>query len=415
MPRAPLFPLRSVVLGAFVPTFVFDVGAGAMLPVIVPTAAGLGASLATAGAVAALLPLGQIVADVPAGAFAARVGDRRAMIVAGGVAAVAFTTAAVAPHLVTFALAVAALGMAAAVFNLARHSYLTEITPPLQRARVLSTLGGVHRIGQFVGPFVGALVIHGGDLRGVYLLGTAAALAATVVLALVRDDPTAPVAAGTGPLPSTAEPVRRTLAGLVREHGPLLRTLGVGVLLVAAVRGARQTVIPLWGEHLGLDPAVTSVIFGIAGGVDMLLFYPAGKVMDHMGRLWVGIPAMLTMGAAMLLLPFAHSAVSLAVVGGVLGLGNGMSSGILMTLGSDVAPAHERARFLGLWRVLQDSGTAAGPLIISAGAALGSLAGGIWAAAALGPAAAAALARWVPRWTVHANRTTRRRAGIGSS
>lgn len=408
MPRATLFPLRSVVLGAFVPTFVFDVGAGAMLPVIAPTAVGLGASLALAGAVAALLPIGQIIADIPAGAFAARVGDRRAMLVAGGVAAVAFTTAALAPHLVTFALAVAALGAASAVFNLARHSYLTEITPPLQRARVLSTLGGVHRIGQFVGPFVGALVIHGGDLRGVYLLGTAAAVAATVVLAVVREDPTVDA----GRRSRDTGPGRTTLAGLVREHGPLLRTLGVAVLLVAAVRGARQTVIPLWGEHLGLDHAVTSVIFGVAGGVDMLLFYPAGKVMDRLGRLWIGVPAMLVMGVAMLLLPFTGSAVSLAVVGGLLGLGNGMSSGILMTLGADVAPAGERARFLGLWRVLQDSGTAAGPLIISAGAALGSLAAGIWAAAALGPTAAAALARWVPRWTVHANRTTRRRAGI---
>jgi MFS family permease len=95
-----------------------------------------------------------------------------------------------------------------------------------------------------------------------------------------------------------------------------------------------------------------------------------------------------------------------------MGLGNGMSSGILMTLGSDVAPREGRAHFLGMWRVLQDSGGALGPLIASAGAALGSLAAGIWVTGALGGAAAAALARWVPRWSVHANRTTRRRAGL---
>lgn len=405
---APLFPLRSVVLGAFVPAFVFDVGVGAMLPVIAPTATDLGASLATAGLVAAMLSVGHILADVPAGAFAARVGDRRAMLVAGAVAALAFTTAALAPHLLTFAAAVLALGAAAAVFNLARHSYLTEITPPLRRARVLSTLGGVHRIGQFVGPFVGALVIHGGDLRGVYLLGTAAAIAATVVVVVVREDPTAPVPA----VSMRSGPERPTLRSVLRGHRRLLATLGTAVLLVAAVRGARQTVIPLWGEHLGLDPAVTSLIFGIAGGLDMLLFYPAGKVMDRLGRLWIGVPSMLVMGVALAVLPLTQSATSLAVAAGLLGLGNGMSSGILMTLGADVSPADGRAQFLGLWRVLQDSGTAVGPLVLSAGAALGSLAAGVWAAAVLGPTAAAALARWVPRWTVHANRTTRRRAGI---
>ncbi|MFC7404585.1 MFS transporter [Georgenia alba] len=404
--RAPMFPFRSVVLGAFVPTFVFEVGLGAMLPIIAPSAVSRGADLALAGVLAALVPVGQILADLPAGALAARVGDRRAMLAAGGVAAVAFGCAALAPGLVTLALAVLAVGAAAAVFNLARHSYLTEITPPLRRARVMSTLGGVHRIGQFVGPFVGALVIHGGAVDHAYLLGVGTALAATVTLFLVRDD--ARTTGARGRTTARGPGLRESL----RRHRPVLTSLGVAVLLVGAVRGARQQVVPLWGEHLGLDPAVTSLIFGIAGGVDMLLFYPAGKVMDRMGRLWVGIPAMAVMGAAMVVLPLSSGAVGLAVAAGLLGLGNGMSSGILMTLGSDVAPTEGRAQFLGMWRVLQDGGVALGPLIVSAGAALGSLAGGIWAAGALGPAAAAALARWVPRWTVHANRTTRRRAGL---
>ncbi|GAA4415055.1 MFS transporter [Georgenia halophila] len=407
--RAPMFPMRTVVLGAFVPTFVFGVGLGAMLPIIAPSAVARGADLATAGVVAALMPIGQILADIPAGALATRIGDRRAMIIAGLVAAFAFAGAALSPGLVTLGIAVLAVGAASAVYNLARHSYLTEITPPLQRARVLSTLGGIHRIAQFVGPFAGALVIHGGQVHHAYLLGAGTAVAATITIAVTRDKPGTrgpdAVASAAGPAPGLAE--------MLRTHRSMLTSLGLAVVLVGCVRGARQTVIPLWGEHLGLDPAVISLIFGLAGGIDMLLFYPAGKVMDRMGRLWIGVPSMLVMGAAMVALPFTGSATGLAVTAGLLGLGNGMSSGILMTLGSDVAPGVGRARFLGMWRVLQDSGMALGPLIVSGGAALGSLAAGIWVTGALGPCASAALARWVPRWTVHANRTTRRRAGIG--
>jgi MFS family permease len=405
---APLFPLRSVVLGAFVPAFLFDVGTGALLPVIVRGSTSLGATLAVAGVVAALLPIGTIAADLPAGALAARVGDRVAMIIAGVVGAGAFALAAVASSLWLLAVAVLALGAASAVFNLARHSYLTEITPPLMRARVMSTLGGVHRIGQFVGPFVGALIIGRVGLAGVYWLGAVTALAAAVTVVLVKDDD-GRVAA---PAAVTAVGPRPTLGTVLREHRTLFATLGLACLLVGAIRGARQTVIPLWGEHLGLDPAVTSLTTGVAGGVDMLLFYPAGKVMDRMGRNWVAIPSMLFMGAALVALPLTGGATSLAVVAMALGFGNGIGSGILMTLGSDASPALGRAQFLGLWRVLQDTGSAAGPLVVSAGAALGSLAAGIWATAALGPTAAAALARWVPRWTVHANRTTRRAAGI---
>ncbi|GAA2725497.1 MFS transporter [Cellulomonas aerilata] len=416
---APLFPMRTVVLGAFVPSLVFDVGTGAMLPIIVPTAVGLGADLATAGVVAALLPIGQILADLPAGSLAAKVGDRTAQILAGTVAAFAFLAAFLAPGLLTLGLAVAATGAAAAVFNLARHSYLTEVTPPMRRARVLSTLAGVHRIGQFLGPFAGALVVHGGDVRNGFLLGVGAAAVATAVLVGVRE--TAPGDRPAETLRSRAaarreaartSPPPPTLLGVLRDHRRVFTSLGIAVLLVGAVRGARQTVIPLWGEHLGLDASTTSLIFGLAGGVDMLLFYPAGKVMDHLGRLWIGVPSMLVMGLSMVLLPFTDSVAEVCVAAALMGLGNGMSSGILMTLGSDVSPATGRAQFLGVWRVLQDSGSALGPLVVSAGAALGSVAAGVWATGVLGAAATGALARWVPRWSVHANRTTRRRAGL---
>ncbi|GAA1634752.1 MFS transporter [Georgenia ruanii] len=416
----PMFPFRTVVLGALLPSLVFEIGVGAMLPIIAPTAVGLGSSLAVAGVVAALLPVGQIVADLPAGALAARVGDRRAMILAGVVASLAFAGAAASSSLLLLAVAVLATGAAAAVFNLARQSYLTEITPPLRRARVLSTLAGVHRIGQFLGPFVGAAVIHGGDLHHAYLLGAVTAVAATVTVIFARDETErigVPVSGTLRERAAAARAARRahtapTMVQVLREHRAVLGTLGVAVLLVGAVRGARQTVLPLWTEHLGFDPSTTSLIFGLAGAVDMLLFYPAGKVMDRMGRLWIGIPSMIVMAVSMVLLPFTTSLAAVAVVAGLMGLGNGMGSGILMTLGSDVAPAHARAKFLGLWRVLQDGGMALGPLVVSAGAALGSLAAGIWVTGALGFGAAGALGRWVPRWSVHANRTTRRRAGI---
>jgi len=421
-PTASLFPLRTVVLGAFLPTFLFSTGVGALLPVIAPTAIDLGASLAGAGAISALMSVGTILTDLPAGALAARLGDRVAMVLAGVLGAGGFVLAALAPNLVVLGAAVVVLGGAAAVFALARHSYLTEATPPLRRARVLSTLAGVGRIGSFAGPFVGALLISRAGLGAVFVLGVTAALAAAVTVLVVGDDDggragraaTSGVTAGvTGPTADgTDRAARASVLSVLRAHAPLFRTLGLACLLIGAVRGARTTVIPLWGEHLGLDPEVTSLIFGLAGGVDMLLFYPAGKIMDRFGRNWVGIPSMLVMGVAMLALPFTGGAVSRAAAAMLLGLGNGMGSGILMTLGADASPAHGRSQFLGLWRTLQATGATLGPLVVAAGAAAGSLAAGIWAAGALSPAAAGALWRWVPRWTVHANRTTRRAAGL---
>jgi hypothetical protein len=57
-----------------------------------------------------------------------------------------------------------------------------------------------------------------------------------------------------------------------------------------------------------------------------------------------------------------------------MGLGNGLSAGLIMTIGADVSPAAGRAQFLGAWRVCADLGNGGGPLAIGAIAAVASLA-----------------------------------------
>jgi MFS family permease len=374
--------------GVYLPSLVFEIGVGAMMPVLAVSAGQLGADLATAGVITALLPIGRILADLPAGAVAARLGDRLAMIIASGVAVVGMVLLALAAHLVVLGLGALLLGATEAVYGLARQSYLTEAVPVLRRARALSTLGGVARIGLFIGPFAGASIAHlTGRTASIYWLGVATSILAALVVALATDPDTTRKDRATKPT---------SLLAVVREHRRVLRTLGLAVLLVGAMRGARTSVIPLWAEHLELGAATTSLVFGIAGGIDMLLFYPAGKVMDLKGRRWVAIPSMLIMGLAMVLIPLTDTVGGLTAAAMLLGFGNGIGSGVIMTLGADTAPPGERAQFLGAWRLLADSGSASGPLIVSAGAALGSLALGI---AAMGPIAAvtaAALARWVP-------------------
>ncbi|MBK5249710.1 MAG: MFS transporter [Actinomycetales bacterium] len=400
------FPMRSVVIGVMLPALLFSIAVGVALPIIPTSATRLGADLATAGFVAALLPLGKILADVPSGALASRIGDRNAMVLAAGLGLFAFVGAATAQALWALQVSVLMLGVATAVFHLARHAYLTEVAPVDKRARVLSTLGGMHRLGYLIGPFLGALVIVSSSLGPAYWLASGCALATLVVLVAARPP------AGERSRPAKASPPAPLLR-IVGHHRRLLMTLGVATLLVGAMRGARQTVLPLWGEYLGLDPEVISLIFGLSGAFDVLLFYPAGKVMDSFGRLWIAVPSMLIMGVALAFLPLTDSVLTMSVAAGLLGLGNGLGSGIIMTVGADVAPPDGRSSFLGVWRLFQDTGDAAGPLIIVAGAALGSLAGGIWVAASIGLLSSAALSRWVPRFSVHANRTTRRRAGLG--
>ena len=126
-------------------------------------------------------------------------------------------------------------------------------------------------------------------------------------------------------------------------HCCVFLTLGIGVMLVSAVRASRQAIIPLWADHLLLAPSVASLIDGLAAGIDMLVFYPAGHVMDRKGRGWVAVPSMLIMGLALLLMPLMQGAHALMLAARLLGFGNGIGSGLLMTLGADLAPRGGRA------------------------------------------------------------------------
>ncbi|MDF9279468.1 MFS transporter, partial [Arthrobacter sp. EH-1B-1] len=187
-----------------------------------------------------------------------------------------------------------------------------------------------------------------------------------------------------------------TLQAIFRSHARVFGTVGVGVLLIAAVRATRQAVLPLWAQEIGLDPATTALIYGLSGAIDMLIFYPAGKVMDLYGRRWVAVPCMLIMGVSLLLLPLTRDALSLLAVALLIGFGNGIGSGIVMTLGADFSPSPGRPQFLGIWRLLTDVGTMAGPGTVSAVTAAASLAGGIWTTGALGLVGAVVLWLWVP-------------------
>lgn len=331
--------------------------------------------------------LGQVVGDLPAGWLAERAGERRAMVFASLFAVVALVVCLAATTVWVLAAGVAATGLSAAVWGVARQAYVTDVASPEIRARALSTLGGVTRIGMFLGPFLGAGAVAVAGTDGAYAVHLITALLTVVVLHRLPD-----ARAAMGAAASPIGPLRA-----IRDHAKVLRTLGMGILLIGAVRASRQVVIPLWADHIGLDATTTSLIFGLSGAVDMLLFYPAGYVMDRFGRAHVAVPSMFVLGLSHLLLPLSPTIAPLLAVSLLLGIGNGMGSGIIMTLGADASPAEGRSAFLGAWRLFADAGSIAGPLVISGVTTAVALGPAIAAMGVVGLGAAALLARITPK------------------
>jgi MFS family permease len=265
---------------------------------------------------------------------------------------------------------------------------MIDAVPVTHRARGMAALGGAHRVGILVGPLLGAGLIHLFDLRTVFVLAAGLSLTAGLMALLMPD------------LGSARRSEQRSTGHLsvwpvLVAHRRTLLTLGVAVIVLGASRSVRDGLLPLWADHVGISASTTSLIFAAAAAIDLLFFFPGGWLMDRRGRTVVAVPVVLAVAVGSFLLPLAHSALGVALVAGLIAVGNGLGSGIVMTLGADTAPALGRPQYLGGWRLCGDIGNTGGPLVVSAVAAVAPLATACLVIGTLGLVGAA----WVGYWT----------------
>ena len=382
-------PLRRLVVPVFLPAAVFGIGQGSSAPVIALQARELGASIGVAGLIVAVLGLGQVLGDLPAGRIVSKIGERNAVLLGTAVGTVGVALSLLAWTPVVLGIGVGLFGVANAMWGLARQSYIIDSVPPQLRARALSAMAGLMRLGFLLGPFLGAAVVHFIGPRGGFLVQLVAVLAAGGLMLAM------PALEGDAGGARSGMPLWRVL--VANRH--VLSTLGSGAVVMGAARASRQAVLPLWAEHIGLDPVTTSLLFGIGAAFDVALSYPAGRWMDMRGlrgRRPITVGSLLVFAASHLVLPLAGSALGLGVVAVLMGLANGLSNGVMQTIAADAAPDEGRTEFLGAFRLCHDTGMLAGPLVISGVSAAAGLAVAAVTLGGVSGAGAAGFARWLP-------------------
>lgn len=413
MARNPdTFSLRKGALVVYLPTVLFTLAESAILPIIPSIVADTGAPLAVAGLVASMFTLGIVAGDVPAGWLVSRIGERYSMMWSSLVALMAVGLAAFARDPWTLAAGILFLGLTTSVFALARHALLTTYVPLSHRARALSLLGGMFRFGAVIGPLMSAgLIAHFGTPHAAFWLtgiGTLATIVTVYFLpdpekiygtpTLITEQDGRVVTAGEDQAEQESHGLFRTIA---RNRRVLLR-LGTASAIVGALRSSRTVLLPLWAVSIGLFDAQIALIMGIATALDFSLFYVSGYIMDRWGRLWSAVPAMVIMSLATIALAFTHdlhAAVTWFIVCAmVFAFGNSLGSGIMLTLGSDLAPKGNPAPFLGAFRFTVDAGSGVAPLVVSGITAVASLAFAAGSLGALGLVGAFMMWRYIPRY-----------------
>ena len=345
----------------------------------------LGGSPAAAAAVIGWRGVGMMVMDIPAGMIAARWGEKTAMVLAGLLIGLAFLAYAINDSIGWFYVIAFLNGAGSSTFLLGRMAYVSANLSGAERGRVIAMIAGSLRLAALLGPLAGGALAH--------VVGYSATFAVAGVSILVGLACIAGVAEG-GRGQGRAL-TWRGIGSLALEHRRDFATYGVAAISFMLMRAARTVLLPLAGAALGLDAPTVGFVVSISAAVDVALFYPAGIAMDRYGRRATAVPSSCLFALALGAIALADSYPALLAVAVLLGLANGLSTGIVMTLGTDLAPPDKRGEYLGLWRLLTDLGTATGPMVVSSVVALAPLPLAALASAGLGAAGSFVVYRYV--------------------
>lgn len=390
---------RLILWPVLMPSFLFAVGTGAVMPVLVLSALQLGASEALSSALVALSGAAALLSTVPVGMFIDRVGDRRAMAIATTSAAALMGVTVVAMawptrwSLLLFVLAMVLRAPAMTAWGLARQAVVAEALPPLQRGKAMTALGGTMRAGTLVGPLCGAALLVWFPLWSVFVFAVVMSLIATGLLFVRRLN---------ADFDATTERAKqsRTAEELAQGVQWVKVTLaGIAITTLAITRVGQPILIALWGVRMGWDEAQISLIVAVGAAIEMVLMFPGGYLKDVLGRAAILATCLVVYGAGFVLAPLWPTSLGFIVAVVIMSIGNGLGAGINMTIGADLSPNVGRAKFLSIWAMFSQVGQVGGPLAISAVLLAASLPASMTGVGLLGWAGAA--------WTVLFSRVFR--------
>ena len=375
--RDVLNPLRRLALPIYLPSALMAVAQMALLMVLPLYMLDLGAGLAVTALVFAMRSLGSVVVNVPASLAIAKYGHRASMAVANGMMGLSALLIAMASSSWVIAVATLVFGAGMGSWRLARLAYVTEQIPNHQRGTALAMLAGLQRLGMFAGPLLGGVGVETVGYRAIFAAISLTALATATLGWLFtsaassppagrhQTDPVSVISEQTRPNSRPTYGLATLVPSILRRYRALFVTAGVFVFALQLVREQRRLLVVLWGISIGLDAKAIGLVVSVASAVDMAMFPLAGYAMDHWGRKVAGVSCIGLLSIALGLLPLTATPLPYLLVAVMAGVGNGFGSGVIMTMGADIAPADERIQFLGVWRLVGDLGALVGPLLTS--------------------------------------------------
>lgn len=348
---------RRLGIAVYLPWVLAQLGRGMLLPMVPIYLREIGLSYTGVSVVLAALGFGAVLGGLPVGGLAGRLGPERVFV--GAAVSSALTAALLGVSTAVLALVAFRMlyGVGAVGMRISSQMLVNAGVPVVLRGRGMALLGGGVRVAFFIGPLIGGVLADTVGFEATFVVCGLTTLVGLVPFVAVRRQ-----TGGSAGFARSGVPLRDLVRAL-RRHGVVLALAGTGAALVMTAREGRNAVVPLIGDDLGLSATAVGALVAIGTGADLLLFPVAGWLMDRFGRLFAIVPAFSLMALGLLVLGLTGTVAGAVVAGVVIGIGNGMSAGTMLTLGGDLAPP-EPGPFLAALGVSQDLGIMIGPIVV---------------------------------------------------
>ncbi len=310
----------------------------------------LGFGVDTIAAVAGSAGVGGVVSAEPVGRAAARVGAVRLIRVGIIVMAAAVTGIGLVTSLPALLALNAVVGVCTSMIRVGSQIVVRNRVADDRRGRVHAGQGLTTRIGMLAMPVMIGMAWE--RLTPLRSFSVPALLALLVMLF-----------GGTPAVQPTAAAGRNRTTRVATPLATMARYASGPTLFVAA-RSGRSLLLPLIGLELDLSPSRIGFLVGLTSAADVLTAPLSGPIMDRRGRRATIVPSFVLTAAGFVILALAGSGLMVGTAAVVLGLANGLSAGLVLTLGTDLAPAGNEGPFLGRFGAMHDSGRLLGPFIV---------------------------------------------------
>ena len=347
------FKLRKIIIAVYIPAFLTSFCMGMLAPTIPAKVDLIGGTAFIIGLAVGAQGLGEAFFSIPTGLLINKFGNKKIMLIGMAGLSISGSLSGLFQNNLALYFALFSLGTFYGFFSLSRHSFMTQIVPSEYRGKAFSRFGGINRIGWFFGPVIGGFTAGSIGIDIPFYIISVVALFTTILI-FFTTEPT------NENLIQSNEIAPPTFKETILDNKKSFTIGGSGHFIMQFLRQCRHVLIPIWAFSIGLGVEELGLIQSISAAIDMTLFYPVGLIMDKYGRKWTSVPSIILLSLGFIFMTYVDSFNGLMLVGLLLGFANGLGSGAMLTLGSDLSPKNQPGSFLGIWRLFGWSGNSAG-------------------------------------------------------